>query len=290
MFAIVRVVIGGGVLVGVLFVALVGALWWFQRALIYPRPALHPMPIQRGQVVEVDVSAERRPEGVPAVLVACWFPPSSPDAWTLAFWHGNADQLGNVGDAVGDALHSQFGVGFLAIEYPGYALMKGEPNEASINWTARRMVEHLVSTRGLGVRCDRVCAFGQSIGTAVALNVARDVNLCAKCVLLSPFTSIPDMCRTFFSFVPKPELFVLDKFDSRTVAASVSAPVLVLHGTHDEIVPFEQGSELARLLPRSKFVPLPRAGHNNTFDRPNYRIFTNELLAFLAQDHTHYPN
>lgn len=220
----------------ILFVALVAALWWFQRALIFPRPALNPIPVRHGELVKVDVSGEGRPSGVPETLVGCWFPPASPDAWTLAFWHGNADQIGQVGDAIGRALQQRHGLGFLAVEYPGYALMEGEPSEKGIVWTARRMVEHLVSPRGLKVRRDRVCLFGQSIGTSVALQVAADRDLeCAKCILLSPFTSIPDMCRHFFAFVPRPDLFVLDKFDSRSVAPGIQIQTIVFHGTQDEV-------------------------------------------------------
>jgi len=281
--AVVRTVVGGATVGVMVFVALVAALWWFQRVLIFPRPRLNPIPLHRGKLIEVDVSGEGRPEGVPEVLVGCWFPPVTPEAWTLAFWHGNADQIGQVGDAVGDALQRQHGLGFLAIEYPGYALMQGEPSEKAIVWTARRMVEHLVSPSGLAARPDRVCLFGQSIGTSVALHVAADPHsAAAKCVLLSPFTSIPDMCRHFFAFVPRPDLFVLDAFDSRRIAPDIRIPTLILHGTHDEIVPYEQGRQLAALLPAATFVRLPGAGHNNTFDRPHYRTFITELLRFLS--------
>lgn len=262
-----------------LFVALVGALWYFQRALIFPRPTTQIIAVSRGQVIKVDVSREGRPAGVPDELVACYFAPEA-DGWVLPFWHGNADQIGNVGDALGAAMRRRDGLGMFAIEYPGYALMQGLPSEQAIMWTAQRMLEHLASD--LRVPSSRVCLFGQSIGTAVALEMAKR-GLGAKCVLLSPFTSIPDLCTVFFPFVPRPDLFVLDKFQSRSVAPLVSVPTLILHGTHDQIVPYEHGQILATLIPDCTFVTLNHAGHNDIFAQPHWATFINNLKVFLAK-------
>ena len=120
-------------------VALLGALYAFQRKLIFAGHAMDigpALPIRKGRKIEVDVSNEKRPRGAPDVIVGVYFPPTKPNAKTLAFWHGNADQLGNVADFLGQALQQRLGVGFLGIEYPGYALCtSGEPTETTIHWT-----------------------------------------------------------------------------------------------------------------------------------------------------------
>jgi len=280
------------------FVALVATLWYFQRQLIFPRVAVNgpaTIPLRRGHLVRVDVSKEGRPKGVPAAIVAAHFPPPPPTAnddaaangerpWTLVFWHGNADQIGNVGDALGHELRRALRVGFLAVEYPGYALCPdGEPTERTLHWTARRAIEYAVSD--LGVPKDRLCAFGQSIGTAVAARAAAD-GLAAKLVMLSPFTSIPDVCRAVFPFVPRPELFIADRFETTALADRLrdsKVPTLILHGTRDEIVPFEQGKRLAALIggDRTTFVELPNAGHNDTFAPVPRLRFINEIDRFL---------
>lgn len=268
----------------VLFFVLISALCVFQRNLIFPRPRKeNACEIVHGRLISLDLSGEARPAGVAETIVAVYFAPATEAEWTLAFWHGNADQLGNVADSLGAALNRQHGLGFLGIEYPGYALCDGEPTEASMLWSAERFLRHLTLPRaqgGLGCRSQRVCAFGQSIGTSVALQMAAR-GLAARCVLLSAFCSIPRMCSALFPFVPMPERFVLDAFDSAAVAASVTVPTLLLHGTRDEIVPFEQGKELASLVPGARFVEMPNAGHNDTFAGANYATLIKTILGFL---------
>jgi len=261
------------------FASLVGALYHFQRNLIFPRPDnSNPLPIRKGQLVTVDVSREARPEGVPGQLVAAYFPPTT-SKHVLAFWHGNADQIGNVGDHLGHVLQRDQGWGFFAVEYPGYALCRGgEPTEETIVWAAERMLKHLHVK--LEVPWETTVAFGQSIGGSVALQMTAK-GLAGKCVLLSSFSSIPKMAKTLFPFVPSPELLVKDPFDNAAIAPSVKAPVLCLHGTRDEIVPYSQGEEIASLLPNSRFVPLRGAGHNDTFNGAHFREVINTLADFL---------
>ncbi|KAH8071040.1 hypothetical protein JL720_11656 [Aureococcus anophagefferens] len=236
------------------FASLVGALYHFQRNLIFPRPDnSNPLPIRKGQLVTVDVSREARPEGVPGQLVAAYFPPTT-SKHVLAFWHGNADQIGNVGDHL------------------------GHPTEETIVWAAERMLKHLHVK--LEVPWETTVAFGQSIGGSVALQMTAK-GLAGKCVLLSSFSSIPKMAKTLFPFVPSPELLVKDPFDNAAIAPSVKAPVLCLHGTRDEIVPYSQGEEIASLLPNSRFVPLRGAGHNDTFNGAHFREVINTLADFL---------
>ena len=70
-------------------VALLGALYAFQRKLIFAGHAMDigpALPIRKGRKIEVDVSNEQRPRGAPDVIVGVYFPPTKPNAKTLAFW------------------------------------------------------------------------------------------------------------------------------------------------------------------------------------------------------------
>ena len=104
-----------------------------------------------------------------------------------------------------------------------------------------------------------------------------------SCVLLSSFESIPAMAKASFPFIPAPRALVKDPFDNAKLAPSVNVPVLCLHGTRDEIVPFAQGRAICDLLPSSEFVALPNCGHNDTFNGASYRLIVDALEAFLAR-------
>mmetsp|Transcript_7311 Transcript_7311/g.22443 ORF Transcript_7311/g.22443 Transcript_7311/m.22443 type:complete len:287 (+) Transcript_7311:1598-2458(+) len=261
------------------FGGLLAVLYRFQRNIIFPRPGPDDaLPIRKGQSVTIDCSGDARPEGVPAKLVAVYFPPA-PGKKTLAFWHGNADQIGNVGDHLGHVLKTTRGLGFYGVEYPGYALCGGGfPTEETILWGAARALQHL--REALGVAPEDTVAFGQSIGGAVALQMTRRKH-CGACVLLSSFASLPAMCREVFPFVPAPEKLVKDPFDCVDAAPDVDAPVLCLHGTRDEIVPYAQGVAVSKLLPRATLVSLRGAGHNDTFNGAAFRRVLDALDDFL---------
>jgi len=271
---------------GSLFAALVGTLYVFQRQLLFPRPDnANPLPVRKGRLIRVDVRLESRPASVGDAVVAVYFPPTT-SKYTLVFWHGNADQIGNVGDHLGAAVQRSRGWGFLGVEFPGYGLSgTGEPTEESIAWSAQRMLKHLHAPSeagGLDGEPETTVAFGQSIGGAVALDMCAR-GLAGRAVLLSTFTSIPNMARALFPFVPCPERLVKDPFDNARIAQSVRAPVLAFHGTQDEIVPYSQGQQLAKLLPDAKFVSLPGAGHNDTFNGDFFRAVINAMGAFLKE-------
>ena len=157
------------------------------------------------------------------------------------------------------------------LRYPGYALSDGAPTEASILWTADRAVDVV---RDLGPK-SRIAVCGQSLGCAPALRLAEKHAL--PTVLISPFTSVPAMAKCLVPFVPRPilDLAVLDRLDN--LGVSVDSPVVVVHGTEDEIVPFDQGREVAAKI-GAKFVPLRGAGHNDVFVRHEDAIL-DEIVA-----------
>lgn len=244
------------------FCALLGALYHWQRAILFPRPDNdHPAPIRKGTHVRVDVAHEARPRGVPNELCAVYFAPTT-SRHVLAFWHGNADQIGAVGDQLGAILQRNRGWGFFGVEYPGYGLCRGgEPTEASIQWAADRMMRHLRDE--LGIPVADTCAFGQSVGGAVALEMAHRGHA-AKVVLLSSFASIPKMCSALFPFVPAADRLVKDPFDNAAIAPAVTAPALCAASPRPSIFPFSFTRDGAHL----NYPSPPRHPRHARRDRP----------------------
>lgn len=242
------------------YVLLCLAAFLGQRALIYPAPrAAVPLP--------VDDPGFRRVGD--AVLL---WRPGPEGAPVLVHFHGNGEQLLDQ-EPLADAVHAA-GLGFLAVEYPGYGWAEGAPTEAGLYDAAERGLAWLRAAQGVGP--ERVVLMGRSLGTGVAVEMARR-GRGVRLVLVSPYTSMGDMAQAVFAWLPG-RLLVRDRFDSLEKAPALALPALVVHGERDEVVPFVQGRRLAEALPQARFVPVPHAGHNDVLERAEGVI--ERLLAF----------
>jgi hypothetical protein len=209
-------------------------------------------------------------------VVGLFVPPPKADEQIIAlYFHGNADQITWGGAMIGNALRSR-GMGTFAAEYPGYGLADGDPTEASITQAAEAALRAVKELRPEA----KIALVGQSIGCAPALAVAAAHGL--PVVLISPFTSLAAMASTLLPFLPQRALrfLVKDKFDNAALAPSVTSPVLVLHGTRDEIVPFEMGEAMSEALADATFVPLEKAGHNDVLSPPHDEVVFDAIERF----------
>ena len=120
-----------------------------------------------------------------------------------------------------------------------------------------------LARRGYGP--ERVILWGTSLGSGVAAEMARR-HRGAALVLVSPYTSIPDLVRER-ALVSLPEFLLPDRFDIASKAAAIRVPTLIVHGDADEIVPFSMGTRLAKLIVGSTFVRVKSGGHGDLFAR-----------------------
>jgi pimeloyl-ACP methyl ester carboxylesterase len=175
----------------------------------------------------------------------------------LLLCHGNA---GNIGDRV---LHGKLltGVGFdvLLFDYRGYGRSSGRPSEQGTYRDARAALACLL--RQPEVDASRVFYLGESLGGAVALELALE-RPPAGLVLLSTFTSVREMGRRHYPFIPA--ALVPDAYPSRRRIPELRSPLLVLHGERDRIVPLSQGRALYDDAPEPKRMHVfPGLGHND---------------------------
>ncbi|MFQ6111014.1 MAG: alpha/beta hydrolase, partial [Nitrospinota bacterium] len=84
-------------------------------------------------------------------------------------------------------------------------------------------------------------------------------------ILEAPFTSMKELARRFLPFPPLASL-VRTRYDTLSRIARLKAPLLIIHGERDEIVPIEQGRKLFEEAPAPKrFFAVPGAGHNDCY-------------------------
>jgi uncharacterized protein len=190
-------------------------------------------------------------------LHAWWVPSQAPAAGHLLLCHGNG---GNIGDRVVQiALLCAEGFDVLAFDYRGYGRSSGRTNEEGTYRDARAARAALLERPG--VERERVFYLGESLGAAVAIELARD-HPPAGLILQSAFTSIRDMARLHYPFIPR--ALVPDAYPSLRLIAALDVPLLVLHGDRDEIVPAMHGEALYQAATSPKRLEIRAgAGHND---------------------------
>ena len=191
-----------------------------------------------------------------------WFLPVAGSRLTLLVCHGNG---GNVSHRLDRALLAQahLGADVLLFDYRGYGRSEGAPDEAGTYRDARAAWRWLIAR---GQRPERIVIFGESLGSAVALQLALDTDGSARALVLeSPFASIPEMARAVYPFLPLWPL-VRTRYDNLGKVGRLRVPLLVLHGDRDDVVPFAQGRRVFDAAPGPKrFYAIPGASHNDTY-------------------------
>ncbi|MEM9770413.1 MAG: alpha/beta hydrolase [Cyanobacteria bacterium P01_D01_bin.73] len=172
-------------------------------------------------------------------------------AYTLLLSHGNGSDLGSIRPMIHQ--WHQRGFNVLAYDYRGYGLSEGTPTEAGVYQDVEAAYRYL---RDQGVPSDRIIPYGISIGGAPSIHIAATQPV-AGLVLEATFTSI-------FRVVTRVPLYPFDKFPNLQRLQDVSVPIVIFHGTSDEIIPFYHGQQLAKVHPlRTQFVVIGGGTHND---------------------------
>lgn len=190
-----------------------------------------------------------------------WYAPATTKQVTIVFFHGNADSLHSAVQIANPYIAD--GYGFLVAEYRGYSGLPGRPTEAGLYNDGRAYIRGLI---GKGIASDDIILFGHSLGTGVATQMAEEFQV-RGVMLLAPYLSIPKLARIDFPFFPSSYL-ALDRFENENKISKLRAPLLIVNGDHDQVVPPSQGARLYALANQPKeFHSLPDRGHNDAFDQ-----------------------
>ncbi|MGH2699492.1 MAG: alpha/beta hydrolase [Actinomycetota bacterium] len=207
-----------------------------------------------------------------------WWVPGGERSATLLWFHGNA---GNLSDRVGllELLHHELDIGVFVFDYRGYGSSEGKPSEEGLYADARTALE--ATEARAGVRPEEIVLFGQSLGAAVAVELAS-AHPVRGVVLEAAFTSIPEMARHHYGYLPVWP-FLKTGFDSETRIARIDAPLLMLHGENDDIVPIDMGRRVydAANEPK-KFSLVEGAGHNDVYLTADYITTLRGFLEALG--------
>lgn len=253
-----------------LALVLVAALWWFQDRLIYfPGSEVEPIDAVLPGWSEVRVTT------TDGLNLAAWWSAPEPDAAVVVVLHGNAGTRADRAP-LGARLAAE-GLGVLLVDYRGFGGNPGRPSESGLALDARAAAR-FVSDEAPG---HPVVLFGESLGAAVAIELAT-ADAPAALVLRSPFTSLADVARVHYPLVPV-GLLLRDDYPSDTRIGSVRAPVLVIAGSSDSVVPTGQSRRLYELAPEPKDLVIVAGADHNDFELLAGDRMVEAILRFIGE-------
>jgi len=188
-----------------------------------------------------------------------WFLPGEAGNPALLFCHGNAGNI--TGRLESLAVFRRMGLSVLIFDYRGYGTSEGSPSEGGTYADATAAWRYL--TEEAGFDSSRVVVFGRSLGGAVAVELATRVNPMAL-IVESSFTSAPALGQAVYPWLPV-RLLARIRYDSGRRIGTVTCPVLVVHSSQDEVVPYSFGRRLFELANEPKRFLEIRGGHNDGF-------------------------
>ncbi len=246
----------------------VAFLYAYQRNFIYfpdrsaPVPALYNMP-------DMEVTSTATGDGL---TLRGWYKAPRGTRPVVIMFHGNGGNIGIRNFKARPFLDQGYGV--LLAEYRGYGGNAGESSETGFYKDGRAWMKALADH---GIPPARTVIYGESIGSGTAVQMAIEYPGIKALILESPFTSLTDTAQRHMFYVPC-RLLLKDRFDNLSKIKQVSAPLLVLHGAADTVVPYALGRRLFEAAVEPKTMETyPLGGHNDLYMHGAFAAILNFL-------------
>jgi uncharacterized protein len=269
-----RVLLRVAVGLAVVYLLLVGITMLFEERLIffpspYPSGDWHPVGLQCE-----DIAFETQD----GVRLHGWYCPVPRPRCVFLMMHGNAGNITHRVDRI-TSWQRSLNVSVFVFDYRGYGRSTGQPNEPGVYSDARAAYRWLTADKGIAP--DDVVFFGESLGAAVALQLATEVTPRAL-ILESPFTSAVEMGQRAFPWLPV-RWIMRNRFASIEKIGRYHGPLLIIHGTQDTVIPFTTGKTLfAHANAPKRFYAVTGADHNEVAVKGG-RLYMQAVDGFLRE-------
>jgi hypothetical protein len=160
-------------------------------------------------------------------------------------------------------------------DYPGYGQSSGEPSEGACVEALQNVIGDVIQRNKLAGGISDIIFMGQSLGTAITIGALyRNPHSPKQVVLISPFTSVPDVANVGGMVQMGYTMIGGDTFATGERISTVRTPIKIYHGKQDELIPYGHSVELQKRNPKARLVLVPHADHNNILSK----IDLSELL------------
>ena len=257
----------------VLFLAYLGyggLMYARQESILFPAASddRHPLDIrlrESGKLIELPASFGK-------VRAIYWPVLGKQDSMpTVIYMHGNFERIEDSFEMIQPLLRADISV--LQVEFPGFGGADGEPTYTNLTESGVVAYDWLVAHADADPK--RVVAIGYSIGGGVAAELTRSRPICAL-ILLSTFTSLEEMAHRYLL----PGFLLRYPYDTLGRVSEFTCPVLVVHGIHDDVIPFAMGRRLAAISKHGDFIPLDCRHSDCNFEQ---NLFVERVPGWLRE-------
>jgi pimeloyl-ACP methyl ester carboxylesterase len=222
------------------------------RSLIYPGSPVAFPPDLESRVPGARLLRYYSADGAP--LEGAFLRSADPAGPVAVCFHGNAESAAQGLSWSGALVRN--GIDVFLPEVRGYGGLSGRPTEKHFYEDGEAALDAL---RAEGIPPERTVLLGRSLGSGIAVELALR-RPCKQLILVSPYTSMVDMGRLVVGALAP--LVIPDRYDSLSKIGRVRMPIVILHGTRDEVIPIRMGRALAAAAPEARYIEVPDARHN----------------------------
>ena len=251
------------------YAGLTAMIYFAQRSLMYFPDRTYTTPAAAGlpEASEVPLTASD------GVKIHVWQVPPQPGNPVILYFHGNGGSLRYRVDRFRRLIGA--GIGLVALEYRGYGGLSGSPTERGMIRDAEAAYDYTAAR----YPTPQIVVWGESLGSAVAVALAAEKPV-GRLILEAPFTSALAIAESRYWYLPV-RLLMKDQFRSDERIKKVTAPLLILHGVNDRIVPFKMGEQMFELANKPKHIVRFLDGGHEDLDQNGA---LDAVARFLAGD------
>ncbi|MDP8234098.1 MAG: alpha/beta hydrolase [Candidatus Saelkia tenebricola] len=254
---------------GITFVFFIGYMKHLEsRSIFFPAKEIELSP------KDINLSFEniniRTPD---AIGIHGWFIPHDEAEYTVLFFHGNGGNIGHRLDKI--MLLNRLKLNLFLIDYRGYGKSQGRSTEQGVYIDAQAAYDYLINT--INVTPDQIILYGESLGAAVAIELALKVEIKAL-ITEGAFSSVKDIAKKIYPLMSR--FLITNKFDSINKIDKINVPKLFIHARDDNTVPFELGKRLYDKAHEPKNLVQLTGGHDEAFldSRDKYVDFISSFI------------
>lgn len=263
----------------IIYFSTLGYIYSNQRALLY-FPEKEMLAVEE---YNLDGTKETFVHAKDGTKLQIWYHmPTKPGAPMVVYYHGNSGTIAKRSLQLKELL--DLGYGFVAVSWRGFGKSDGIPSEEGLYEDSRAAVEY---AKSMGFETKDIIAVGESLGSGLAVKMATEYRF-KGVFLITPYTSIADRAQEIYWYLPV-WCLVKDNFTSLDKIDKINAPLLIVHGDQDDIIPHTHSEALMKVAKEPKeLIIYSGKGHNNLDTRAIYTEMTkyfnlNNLLGTLVR-------